>query len=64
VLQDLVALVSVDICDLIAVETSTTTTTNKLDGVQVCHPKFDQSHGDEDGSATKTSDAVYSNGGN
>lgn len=57
-LQDLVSLISVDIRDLVTVETSSAPSADKLDSVQVRHPKFDQCNGDEDGGTSKTGDAV------
>lgn len=57
-LQDLVPLISVDVGDLVAVETSTAPSTDKLDSIQIRHPEFDQCNGDQDGGTSETGDAV------
>lgn len=57
-LQDLVPLISVDVGDLVTVETSSAPSTDKFDSIQIRHPEFDQCNGDEDGGTSKTGDAV------
>lgn len=61
VLQDLAALVSINVLDLVAIEASTTTAAYKLDSVQVGHAELNHCNCHQNGSAAQTGNAMDCN---
>lgn len=63
VLEDLAALVSINVLDLVAVETTTATTADKLDSVQVGHAQLNHGNGHQDGCTAQSCHTVDGNCG-